>query len=626
MDDKVDKLDIYSYLKEKIDKYMLPNWIIYVDKFPYTESNKIDRKRLPKPKFYDSILSLQENITKNVYNNNNTINDIKKIILDASDITIDDINRSFNNYGIDSLEGVIINKLIGKTYNLSFSDMNSVIQKYDTLNKLSNYIDNYNQPNTNNSKKEDNEIYKYVRNVNNSNILFVIFMGINNGCGSFDYINDIKEVGADCLAIYHPNYTNISSYQDLKYAKVLDDYCKRYSHNIFIGNSSGCEGVLFYSNLCDIGVASGAPLYKDPVVLNRAISRIESGSDIRLYYGNTVDYNAIKRYPKANIYKNPNYTSNSHGIFGIKMSYVPFLNNLLTDVTGANTKEKELLEKELLEKELLKQELLKVGVLFELNNYYKEQIECMGFECYICQDRYDYDVILAKSTDTLCKDVLCKYDKLKLICLCGAGKDRIDTVYCDKNNITIRNIDDHEPVVEYILGMMIYELRNLGSDGMYAKSLYHSNIGLIGYGNIGKNLDNIVKVLGANTLIYSKSIRDNTLEYIFENSDIVVISVPLTDYTRGLISCKQLERLKENAIVISVGRKEIFNLEDLEKYVQNSRVKVIMDIYDSNNMEMFKKFDNMILTNHIAAKTVDFYDTFLSRMIDNLSMELGEKN
>ncbi len=160
------------------------------------------------------------------------------------------------------------------------------------------------------------------------------------------------------------------------------------------------------------------------------------------------------------------------------------------------------------------------------------------------------------------------------------------------------------------------------------QEIHHKTIGIIGVGAIGQETAKIAKAFGMKVLGVRHSGRptayvDNMykpeqLDHVLAESDIIVITLPLTEETRHMFAKKQFEQMKDSALLINIGRGAIVQEEDLIKALQANEIAGAgLDVFakeplpeDSPLWEM----ENVIITPHTSGST-EYYD---ERVIDDI--------
>jgi phosphoglycerate dehydrogenase-like enzyme len=106
-----------------------------------------------------------------------------------------------------------------------------------------------------------------------------------------------------------------------------------------------------------------------------------------------------------------------------------------------------------------------------------------------------------------------------------------------------------------------------------------ATLGIIGFGSIGKEVTRLMRGFDVKTMALNTSGKTsedvdftgtlNDLDHLLIHSDFVVISIPLTDETEGLIGKRELELMKNDAILINVARGPIVKEKDLYDHLKN---------------------------------------------------------
>jgi phosphoglycerate dehydrogenase-like enzyme len=164
----------------------------------------------------------------------------------------------------------------------------------------------------------------------------------------------------------------------------------------------------------------------------------------------------------------------------------------------------------------------------------------------------------------------------RLMQLVSAGTDHVPFAKLPSNLIVAGNVGAYaEPMAEHILGMILALSKHLLPRhnelklGQFNQSnqnrmLRGAKCGIVGFGGIGKATARLlrcfgVKIYAINTTGTTDESVDfigtlNDLEHVLRNVDVVVISIPLNDATRGLIGEKELKWMKNDAILVNVAR------------------------------------------------------------------------
>jgi phosphoglycerate dehydrogenase-like enzyme len=181
--------------------------------------------------------------------------------------------------------------------------------------------------------------------------------------------------------------------------------------------------------------------------------------------------------------------------------------------------------------------------------------------------------------------------KLKWLHLPSAGADGYTTyeLYCNKEEIRITNSSGvfGLPIAEHIFAMILSHNHNLQDYAYHkaekkwrrihsAKDFYASTIGIIGLGDIGTEVAKRAKAWGARVLVVKRTLTE-TPEYIdqlyrleeidevLKQSDYIILALPNTAKTVGLISEQKLRMMKPGAFLVNIGRGVLIDQEALIK-------------------------------------------------------------
>ena len=120
--------------------------------------------------------------------------------------------------------------------------------------------------------------------------------------------------------------------------------------------------------------------------------------------------------------------------------------------------------------------------------------------------------------------------------------------------------------------------------------LSNSVCGIVGFGGIGKATAKLLRVFGCKIIALNTSGKTeeevdfigtlNDKDYLLKNSDVVIVSIPLNEKTKDLISKRELDLMKKDAILINVARGAILNEKDLFNHLkENPNFRVGIDAW-----------------------------------------------
>jgi len=294
-------------------------------------------------------------------------------------------------------------------------------------------------------------------------------------------------------------------------------------------------------------------------------------------------------------------------------------------------------------------------VAFSKNKTLIAQLKKMGFkEVFINEKgkRFTKDELISflskcdiaiVGLDKIDKSVLSKTTNLKSISKYGVGLDNINFEDCKKYNIKVLYTQgvNKRSVSGMTLGFMLglarnlYLTSNLLKNGTWKKDggiqLSGKKIGIIGVGNIGKDLISLLKPFNCEILVndivdQEKYYKENKLlevskEFIFKNADFITVHVPLNKITKNIINKKSLSTMKSSSFVINTARAGIINQEDLKWALQNEIIAgAAIDVYDNeppkdNDLLLLP---NLINTPHIGGNSKEAVEGMGISAINNI--------
>lgn len=215
----------------------------------------------------------------------------------------------------------------------------------------------------------------------------------------------------------------------------------------------------------------------------------------------------------------------------------------------------------------------------------------------------DVNAMIVRS-DKITKDVLDAAPELKIVVRAGAGYDSIDTDYAKEKGIVVENTpgQNSNAVAELVFGLLVYAKRKFFS-GKAGSELKGKKIGILAFGNVGRNVARIAKGFDMDVYAYDAFIPAEKIEALgvhaaksqedlFEKCDIVSLHIPATPETKQSINYALVSKMEKGAILINTARKEIINEPELIKLMEERPdLTYITDIKPDADEEFKTKFE-----------------------------------
>ena len=242
----------------------------------------------------------------------------------------------------------------------------------------------------------------------------------------------------------------------------------------------------------------------------------------------------------------------------------------------------------------------------------------------------DADVVIVNKVK-MNRELLDSAKNLKLICETATGYDNIDIEYCRERGILVANTPAYssdcvaQVTVSMVCSLLTHlrEYEDCVSNGEYARGgnanclvpVYHEisgkTWGIIGFGNIGRAVGKIAEAFGCRLLVNKRTKIEGyecvDLDTLLRESDIITIHCPLSDATRGMISKRELNMMKNDAIIINMARGAIWNEGEVAQAILDGKIGGMgCDVFsveplpDGHPFERLYGLKNVSLTPHMA--------------------------
>ena len=226
-------------------------------------------------------------------------------------------------------------------------------------------------------------------------------------------------------------------------------------------------------------------------------------------------------------------------------------------------------------------------------------------------------------------------DKLIAIgCFC-IGTDQVDVAAAEARGVPVFNapFSNTRSVAELVLAEIVMLSRGIprrnaaAHRGEWLKAVSGATevrgktLGIVGYGHIGTQIGLLAEAIGMRVIYHDvepklalgNATPVDSLRTLLERADIVTLHVPDTAQTRGLIGAEQLGWMKPSASLINASRGNVVDVGALAHALEGERIAgAALDVFPNepgSNAEPFesplRRFDNVLLTPHIAGSTVE---------------------
>lgn len=245
----------------------------------------------------------------------------------------------------------------------------------------------------------------------------------------------------------------------------------------------------------------------------------------------------------------------------------------------------------------------------------------------------NYDLLGIRSKSLLTENILKNNQHLLAIGAFCIGTNQIELKKANSFGIPVFNAphSNTRSVAELVLAEMVALSRQLGDRNTFAhrgewmksaegsKEVRGKTLGIIGYGHIGSQVSILAEAFGLKVLFYDiikklplgNAQAVTNLEDLLRVSDFISLHVPETSATAGMMTEKQLSKMKKGSFLINASRGTVINIDDLVVALKSNHLAgCAIDVFPdepASNKEKFKSplqgLKNVILTPHIGGST-----------------------
>ena len=238
-------------------------------------------------------------------------------------------------------------------------------------------------------------------------------------------------------------------------------------------------------------------------------------------------------------------------------------------------------------------------------------------------------------------------DSVKMICEAGTGYNNIDLEAVREKGIILCNVPAYSSqrvahtailMILNLASSMQKQIRMLseGNHDNFHKHLMVDHVevngktlGLIGYGNIAKEIIKVAQAMGMNILVSTRTPREDmenihftTKEEVLKQSDFVSLNCPLNESTRHMINKETLGLMKPTAFLVNTARGALVDekalIEALENKVIAGAGLDVQEVEPLDDASPLYTMDNVIITPHMGWRGLETRRRLVSIIRDNI--------
>lgn len=242
----------------------------------------------------------------------------------------------------------------------------------------------------------------------------------------------------------------------------------------------------------------------------------------------------------------------------------------------------------------------------------KKEIEAAGLELALLEKYTEKQQLLEAvadaaaliiRSDKIDNEVFDAAKELKIVVRAGAGYDNVDLDAATAHGVVVMNTpgQNANAVAELVFGLLVFAVRNF-YNGKAGTELMGKTLGILAFGNVGRNVARIAKGFGMNVQAYDAYCPAEVIEAagvyavanqeeLFATSDVVSLHIPATPETKQSINKALVNTLKKGGILVNTARKEVINEPELlELLAERTDLKYVTDIKPDADAE-FQQFE-----------------------------------
>jgi D-lactate dehydrogenase len=249
-----------------------------------------------------------------------------------------------------------------------------------------------------------------------------------------------------------------------------------------------------------------------------------------------------------------------------------------------------------------------------------------------------FEAVCVFVNDQVNATVITTLDSLgvRLIALRCAGYNNVDLTAATKHGITVVRVPAYSPyaVAEHTIALMLALNRklhraynrvregNFALDGLVGFDMHEKTVGVIGTGQIGTVVAQILTGFGCPILAFdplpnatcqSCGVRYVELDELFAQSDLITLHCPLTPENKYLINAAAIAKMKDGVMLINTSRGALLDTVAIIAALKSGKIGYLgLDVYEEEERIFFEDRSGLILSDDIFARLLTFPNVVLT--------------
>lgn len=156
-------------------------------------------------------------------------------------------------------------------------------------------------------------------------------------------------------------------------------------------------------------------------------------------------------------------------------------------------------------------------------------------------------------------------------------------------------------------------------------------VGLLGMGYVGRCAARLFRAVGAEVWAYDPyltperagelGVRKAELDELLRSCPIISVHLPVTEETRHMLGARELALIPDGAVFVNTARAWVIDQDAMVHELATGRFWAALDVFDREPLppeHPLRAMPNVLLTPHVAGRTVDSYAGLMALMIDEV--------
>jgi phosphoglycerate dehydrogenase-like enzyme len=231
-----------------------------------------------------------------------------------------------------------------------------------------------------------------------------------------------------------------------------------------------------------------------------------------------------------------------------------------------------------------------------------------------------------------------------MIAVLGVGTDNVDLAVASRMGVKVTNTPGFSAVsvAEHTLALMMAAARKIPEHekelraGRWTRmpmtQLYGKRVGIIGFGNIGRQFAGLARGIGMKVWAWTfnpsarraeeAGIQFVEFDQLLSQSDVIAVTIKASEKTRGLLSREALEKVKPSCILVNTARASIVDTTAMIEALQKGKLAAAaLDVYDREPLpagDPILSLPNVVLSPHNAGMTPEAIERGNEMLVENI--------